>query len=320
MKYRTVAGNRVSALCLGAMLFGTRVDEDTSFAILDRYVEAGGTFVDTSNNYAFWLDGATGDESETMLGRWLARTGARDDVVIGTKVGARPRTPGDRTLDDVEGLSRGAIEAAIAQSLRRLGTDHVDVYYPHVEDRSVTLSETLETLGRLVRSGAVGTLGVSNHALWRLERARALSRSSGLPSYAFLQYRYSYLQPRFDVALPASGHVHVGAELLDYLRSEEDVALVAYSPLLEGSYVRADRPLPYAYDHPGTAARLAALAAVGKRTGATANQVVLAWMLSRPEPIIPLVGVSSLGQLDEAIDAVDLELSPEDLAELDAAG
>lgn len=320
MKYRTVAGNRVSALCLGAMLFGTRVDEDTSFAVLDRYVEAGGTFVDTSNNYAFWLDAATGDESETTLGRWLTRTGARDDIVIGTKVGARPRTPGDRTLDDVEGLSRGAIEAAIAQSLRRLGTDHVDVYYPHVEDRSVPLGETLETLGGLVSSGVVGTLGVSNHALWRLERARALSRSSGLPLYTFLQYRYSYLQPRFDVALPASAHVHVGAELLDYLRSEEDVALVAYSPLLEGSYVRADRPLPYAYDHPGTAARLDALAAVGKRTGATANQVVLAWMLSRPEPIIPLVGVSSLGQLDEAIDAVDLELSPEDLAELDAAG
>ncbi|HEU0042398.1 MAG TPA: aldo/keto reductase [Jiangellaceae bacterium] len=320
MKYRTVAGTRVSALCLGTMLFGTRIDEATSFAILDRYLEAGGTFVDTSNNYAFWFDGATGDESESTLGSWLAARDTRDQMVIGTKVGARPRRPGDRTLEDVEGLSRAAILGGIAGSLQRLGTDHVDVYYPHVEDRTVPLTETIEALAELVADGMVRTLGVSNHAVWRVDRARERARSDGHPTYTFLQYRYSFLQPRLDIALPSAAHVHVTAELLDYLRAEPGLALVAYSPLLEGAYVRADRPLPRAYDHPGTRDRLEALQAVANRRGATANQVVLAWLLARPEPTVPLVGVSSLGQLDEALDAVDLELTEADLEQLDEAG
>ena len=310
MKYRTVSGVRVSALCLGALPFGTSVDEKTSFAILDRYVDAGGTFVDTSDNYAFWLDGATGDESETVLGNWLERTGARDQVVIGTKVGARPRTPGDRTLDDVEGLSAAAIRAAFAGSLERLATDRVDIYYTHVEDRSVPLDETVETLADLVRDGSVRALGVSNHAIWLVERARAVARAQDAAAYTFLQYRYSYLQPRSDYPLPASGHVHASNELLDYVRTEPDTALVAYSPLITGAYTRSDRPLSHAYDHPGTPARLEALHEVAATTGATPNQVVLAWLLGRDVPVIPLVGVSSLAQLDEAMEAVDLELSP----------
>jgi aryl-alcohol dehydrogenase-like predicted oxidoreductase len=319
MQYRTISGTRVSALCLGAMIFGTSVDEKTSFTILDRFVEAGGTFIDTSDNYAFWLDGATGDESETVLGHWLERTRARDHVVIGSKVGARPRTPGDRTLNDVEGLSAAAISAALAGSLERLGTDHVDVYYTHVEDRSVPLEETVETLGDLVRDGSVGALGVSNHALWRVERARGVARSQDAAAYTFLQYRYSYLQPRSDHPLPESAHVHVSNELLDYLRSEPDTALVAYSPLIMGAYTRADRPLSPAYDHPGTRARLDALTDVAAETGATPNQVVLAWMLGSEVPIVPLVGVSSLAQLDEALGAVDLHLTDGQRERLDAA-
>jgi aryl-alcohol dehydrogenase-like predicted oxidoreductase len=320
MRYRDVAGTQVSALCLGTMLFGTKVDEATSFAILDRFVESGGSFLDTANNYAFWMPDATGSESETTLGRWLAVRGARDDVVIGSKVGARPRTPGDRTLDDLEGLSPRTIRSAIAGSLQRLGTDHLDVYYPHVEDRSVPLEDTLGALGSLVHDGRVRALGVSNHAVWRVERARALASAQGLPTPAVLQYRYSYLQPRHDIPLPNGGHVHVTAEHLDYVRSDPGLTLVAYTPLIEGAYSRPDRPLPRPYDHPGTPARLAALAKVADRTGATSNQVVLAWMMRRPEPIIPLVGVSSVQQLDEALGAVELDLDSDDLMELDAAG
>ncbi|MGH8775617.1 MAG: aldo/keto reductase [Jiangellaceae bacterium] len=320
MKYRTISGTRVSGLCLGALPFGTSVDEKTSFAILDRFVDAGGTFVDTSDNYAFWLDDATGDESETVLGHWLERTRARDEVVIGTKVGARPRTPGDRTLDDVEGLSGAAIRAALSGSLERLGTDHVEIYYAHVEDRSVPIEETVETFAELVREGSVGALGVSNHAVWLVERARALARAEDAAAYTFLQYRYSYLQPRADHPLPESGHVHASTELLGYARSEPGIALVAYSPLIMGAYTRPDRPLPHAYNHPGTSARLAALDDVAAATGATRNQVVLAWMLGRDLPVIPLVGVSSLAQLDEALDGVDLELTADQTERLDAAG
>ncbi|MBY8853190.1 aldo/keto reductase, partial [Saccharothrix sp. MB29] len=122
----------VCALCLGTLPFGKFVDEETSFAIMDRFVEAGGTFLDTANNYVFW-DGGTGDESEEVVGRWLAARGNRDEVVVATKVGARPRTPGTG-LENAEGLAGDVVRSAAEASLKRLGTDRIDLYYSHVED------------------------------------------------------------------------------------------------------------------------------------------------------------------------------------------
>ncbi|TXL91951.1 aldo/keto reductase [Streptomyces sp. IB2014 016-6] len=242
------AGPLAGALCLGAMPFGTSVDEKTSFAILDRFVEAGGNLIDTANNYAFWLPGGTGDESETTVGRWMASRGVRDEVLISTKSGARPTVPGTG-LETAEGLSAGAIREAAADSLRRLGTDRIDLYWTHIEDRSVPLEETLGALDGLVRTGRAGLVGCSNHAAWRTARARDLSRANGWAAYTCVQQRQSYLQPRFDTGLPESGHTHVTPELLDYVRSEPDLTLMAYSSLISGAYTRDDKPLPAAYDH-----------------------------------------------------------------------
>ncbi|WP_327674195.1 aldo/keto reductase [Kitasatospora sp. NBC_00458] len=303
-------------IVLGTLGFGTIVDEETSFRILDRFVEAGGTVLDTANNYAFWLDGATGDESEEVIGRWLASRGARDRVVISTKVGARPSVPGGG-LESAEGLSGKAIRAAAEDSLRRLGTDHVDVYWSHIEDRSVPLGETVEAFADLVASGKAGAVGASNHAVWRVERARALAGEG--PRYSHLQYRYSYLQPRFDVPLLSSAHVHVTSELLDYVRSEGDLRLWVYSPLLSGGLTRDDVEIGAAYDHPGTPRRLAALREVAEQTGATVNQVALSWLLDHEARILPLVGVSRTSQLDEALGALDLTLSEEQRRRLDEA-
>lgn len=332
MKYRTIGTDprtrrTVSVLSLGAMLFGTAVDEKTSFAILDRYVEAGGTFVDTSNNYAFWADQSQGGHSEALLGRWRRSRGVGDEITIATKLGGRPIAPGLSFADtalakNIEGLSPKAIRESAARSAETLGMSTLDLLYAHVEDYVTPMEETVAAFAELVASGEVGMLGVSNHWAWRVERARSTAAAAGLPGYEVLQYQHSYLRPRTD--LPGRRSVdgnqgYLSADLRAYLRTEPDLALVAYSPLLGGAYTRADKPLGVDFDHPGTQSRLAAAHSVASETGATVNQVVLAWMIGGEIPAIPLVGASSVAQLDESLGAVDLELSADQRAILDEA-
>ncbi|TJZ58656.1 aldo/keto reductase [Streptomyces piniterrae] len=321
MHYRTLGGDQgplVSAVCLGALPFGTTVDEPTAFAILDRFAEAGGTFVDTANNYAFWVPGATGDESELLLGRWLRSRRAAGRTVVATKVGARPdRARGPRWPGNAEGLGGPAIHAGIDGSLRRLGTDRVDVYYAHVEDRGVPLEETVQTLAGLVRGGRVGALGVSNHPTWRLAEARHLAAGRGLPGFRAVQQRHTYLRPRHGP--PCGLQRETDDELLDYAAAHPDLTLLGYSTLMDGAYTREDKPLPERYDHPGSVARLRVLAEVAAECGATRNQVVLSWLMGGPVPVIPVIGVSSVGQLDECLAALDVDLDPYQRARLDTA-
>lgn len=327
MKYRMIGTDpatrrEVSALSLGAMRFGTSTDEATSLAILDRYVEAGGTFIDTSDNYAFWANGGQGGDSEALLGRWRRSRGVGDEIVIATKLGARPLAPGTSFTDNPEGLSAKVIREASERSRERLGVDELDLLYAHIEDPRVPLRETVEGFADLVAEGTVGLLGVSNHWTWRVERARALAASAGLPGYEVLQYRHSYLRPRTDLPSmfsPDGMPGGAGGDLLSYLREEPGLTLVAYSPLLVGAYTRQDRPLDAEFDHPGTPARLAALREVAEETGASLNQVVLAWLIGGDLPVIPLVGASSVAQLDESLAAVDLELTPEQRTRLNTA-
>ncbi|CAA9383787.1 aldo/keto reductase [uncultured Nocardioides sp.] len=264
----------VSCIALGAMLMGTRTDEATSFAILDRYVEAGGSLVDTSNNYAFWVDGTRGGESESLLGRWLRDRGIGDEISVATKMGARPDAPG----------------------------------------KDIT--------ARMERQSA-GLLGVSNHWTWSVERARALAAARGLPSYDVLQYAHTYLRPRTDQPYPWSPEGSSGAadgNVLSYVAATPGTTLVAYSPLLGGAYVRDDKPVGPQLDHPGTTARRTALAEVAAATGATPNQVVLSWLLGGGLPVVPLVGASSVAQLDETLAAASLELTADQRHRLDTAG
>jgi aryl-alcohol dehydrogenase-like predicted oxidoreductase len=332
MKYRMIgkdpkARREVSVLSLGAMLFGTATDEPTSFAILDRYVEAGGSFIDTADNYAFWINGTQGGESEELLGRWRRSRGVGDEIVIATKLGGRPIAPGISFADaakasNVEGLSAKVIRESAERSQQRLGMARLDLLYAHLEDLAVPLQETVEGFAGLVAEGTVGLLGVSNNWAWRVERARSLAAAAGLPGYEVLQYHHSYLRRRTDLPgrrSPDGEPGVLGGDLLSYLRAEPDLALVAYSPLLGGRYVRQDKPLGVEFDHPGTPARLAVLREVANDAGATVNQVVLAWLIGGEVPAIPLVGASSVAQLDESLAAVDLELTAEQRARLDAA-
>ena len=327
MKYRMIGMNpatarKVSVLSLGAMQFGTVIDEATSFAILDRYIEAGGTFIDTSDNYAFWVNGTQGGESEELLGRWRRSRGIGDEVVIATKLGARPLVPATSFAVELEGLSAKVIRESADRSRERLGMSRLDLLYAHVEDPSVPQAETVQAFAGLVADGTVGLLGASNHWSWRVERARNLAAAAGLPGYEVLQYHHSYLRHRTDIPDRGSPDGQIGVvsgDLLGYLRDDPALTLVAYSPLLSGAYVRADRPPSFRFDQAGNRARLAALQAVVEQSGATAIQVVLSWLIGAELPVIPLVGASSVAQLNESLAAVELELTSEQRARLDGA-
>ncbi|HEY1179686.1 MAG TPA: aldo/keto reductase [Phytomonospora sp.] len=329
MRYREIGVSpatrrTVSVLSLGAMTFGTTVDEAASFAILDRFAEAGGTFVDTADNYAYWVHGTQGGESEALLGRWRRSRGVGEEIVIATKLGGRPPVPTTGISKDIEGLSAAVIRESAERSRERLGVERIDLLYAHgMDPAGVPQEESVEAFAGLVADGTAGLLGASNHWAWRLDRARGIAAATGVPGFEVLQYHRTYLQPRSDIPTlrsPDGSPGLVGPDLLSYLREEPGLALVAYSPLIGGAYTRDDKPIPAIYDHPGGRARLAALREVAAETGATAGQVALAWLIGAEIPSIPIVGASTVAQLDESLEAADLELTAEQRARLDTAG
>lgn len=326
MRYRTLSDGRtsfdVSTLCLGTMFFGTRTDETTSFAILDRYLDAGGTFLDTANNYNAWV-GGHGRDSEDVLGRWLASRGVRDRVRIATKLGAAKKDPAlplaNTPPTNFQGLGADVVDAEAHESLRHLGVDRLDVLYGHVDDLQTPLAETVGAFGALQAEGVVGIAGISNVATWRVVEAREEARRQGVAPYGVVQQQGSYVYPR-----PQPGRTNVAsADLLAYAAStgvdgRPPLAVTVYSPLLQGALVRDDKPLWDDYAHPTARARVEALREAAAEVGATVNQVALAWLLGGEVPVIPVVGASSVEQLDELLGAADLDLPPELRARLDA--
>ncbi|WP_433718317.1 aldo/keto reductase [Actinoplanes sp. CA-051413] len=326
-------GQQVSRIALGAMQMGNATDEQDSVHILDRYLEVGGSFIDTADCYEWWARrDSRGGESEELLGRWLRQGGRRDQVFLATKGSALPEyspqlwdADGTANWDLARRTFAGAggdtLRHALDGSLRRLGTDHVDLYYVHVDDRATPLEETLEALAGLVQAGKIRYLGWSNVRTWRLERIRQLCDRYGWPAPVALQQQHSYLRPR-----PGNDSVSiVGAEQLDYLDTHEDLTLVAYSPILKGIYddpaKRAGHWAMEAYAGPDTDARLALLTEVAAEVGVTPNQLVLAWLMQQPSPqTIPLVGPRTPEQFEAALPALDVKLGEDQLHRLDAAG
>ncbi|MGN5634954.1 aldo/keto reductase [Streptomyces sp. AC154] len=308
------SGLRVSELCLGTMTFGQDTDEAGAHRVLDAFTEAGGTFIDTADVYHQGV-------SEEIVGRWLkGRT--RDDLVVATKVfGTTGEAP------NAGGLSRKHILSAVEASLRRLGTDHIDLYQTHVWDATTPIEETLATLDTLVRSGKVRYLGASNVSASQLQRAQDLAARNGWERYISLQPLYNLLAREVEWELaPVS--------------VAEGVGIIPWSPLqggwLTGKYRRGmseaapdTREARYQRelgreawrerDNEETWRVVEAVVAVAEETGRTPAQVSLRWLLGRPGVAAPIVGVRTVEQLSDNLGAVGWELTPEQTARLDEA-
>ncbi|MBN1220663.1 MAG: aldo/keto reductase [Anaerolineae bacterium] len=208
-------------------------------------------------------------------------------------------------------LSAQTIAQEIEGSLKRLGIDYIDLYYAHKDHRPDPLEETLEAFDRLVKAGKVRYIGASNMLAWRLERAKHLSRARGWAEYCCVQQRFSYLRPKPGADFGAQ--VSANDDLLDYCTQNNDITMLAYSPLLGGCYTRPDRPIPEQYQSPDADARLAVLKMVAEDLGATLSQVIFAWMRQGTPTIIPLIAASTPKQMAENIGSLEVELGQEQL-------
>lgn len=300
----------VSALCLGTDSIGSKIDKETSFQLMDFYREKGGNFLDTANFYASWLPGCRGGESETTIGAWLAERGNRDEVVLASKVAFDyPGCEG--------GLSAAEIERECEKSLKRLGTDRIDVYYAHRDDFATPLEETMGAFDRLVRAGKVRKIGASNLSVWRIAEANAVSGANGWAQYGVVEQRHTYLRPRHGADF--GPQICIDDDLKDFAL-KKDIALVAYSVLLQGAYTREDRAIPAQYAGPDAEERLAALRYVSDGIGSTVNQIIIAWMRQSEPAVLPIIAASRPEQLEETIGALDLKLSEEQMTTLNTAG
>jgi len=324
----------VSQASLGCMLMGSVLNKQDSFTALDRFVEAGGDFLDTANCYAWWIGKGefVGDESETILGQWMKERGNRDKIFLATKVGARLRNPqairdgaGNVLWDHVEAdrefLAPQVIRRAVEASLRRLQTDHIDLYYAHIDDRLTPLEETLSTFDALINEGKVRYIGCSNFRTWRLERANQISTTYTGAGFVAIQQQYSYLRPKAGADFGVA--VNVDDELLDYLKSNEGVTLLPYSPLLKGIYDDPKKRAAYynwhLFNNDDACARLEVLSGMAKELNISNSQLVLAWLFHHQPRTIPILGFSNLDQLDHNLKALDISLSEEQMNILNKA-
>ncbi|MEU0451025.1 aldo/keto reductase [Streptomyces tendae] len=299
----------VFPLALGGNVFGWTADQNESFAVLDAYTAAGGNFVDTADSYSAWVDGNSGGESETVLGQWLAARGNRDDVVLATKVSQHPQYPG---------LSAANIKAAADASLRRLGTDRIDLYYTHFDKPEVPVEEIIGALDELVKAGKVRYIAASNISAERLAASLEFSDREGLA-------RYVALQPHYNLV---SRDTYEG-ELRD-LAERAGLAAVPYYALAAGFLTGKYRP-GTDVDSPraGGAAKhletergrrvLAVLDEIAATHEAPVATVALAWLAARPTVAAPIASARTVEQLPALLGVAELRLTEDEVGRLTQA-
>ncbi|RCS29356.1 aldo/keto reductase [Rhodanobacter denitrificans] len=300
----------IAPLAFGGNVFGWSADEKRSFELLDAFVDAGGNLIDTADVYSAWVPGNYGGESETIIGKWLKQSGKRDRVVISTKVAKWAEQPG---------LSPVNIQQAVDRSLQRLQVDCIDLYQAHEDDASVPMEETLGAFARLIEAGKVRVIGASNFSAARFADALAMSKQHGLP-------RYESLQPEYNL-VSRTGYERE----LEPLIRRECIGVISYyalaSGFLSGKY-RSAADLAKSAARGGSVKKflnphglqvLAALDAVAAAHHATPAQVALAWLIARPGLTAPIVSATSVEQLRELLGATSLQLSDNEIAQLDLA-
>jgi aryl-alcohol dehydrogenase-like predicted oxidoreductase len=305
------SGLKVRPLAFGGNVFGWSADEQTSFSLLDAFVDAGFNLIDTADVYSSWVPGNRGGESETIIGRWLARSGKRDAVVLATKVAKWGEQPG---------LSAQNIAAAVEGSLQRLQTDVIDIYQAHEDDEGVPQEETLGAFSRLMEQGKVRAIGASNYSATRLRDALNISEQYNLP-------RYETLQPHYNLSDRATYEAE-----LEGLAREQGLGVIPYYALASGFLTGKYRTAGDAAKSPARGTQviqrylnprglriLTALDDIAARHGATPSQLALAWLMARPGITAPIASATSVEQLREILAAATLQLSPTDVTQLNSA-
>ena len=302
-------GLTVSNVALGAMNFGTTTSKEDSFRVLDMYVDMGGNFIDTSNNYAHWA--GTGDESETVLGEWFKQRGGRDRIVLATKVGFDRHGQG-------AGLKKEQIEYWIDESLRKLNTDYIDLYYAHTDDANTPMLETMEAFHSLIRKGKVRHLGGSNYDTWRFAEANQLAKEKNLTPFTVMQQRFSYLRVRTETPPKYIFNEYTSRERLRYL-ADKNIPLLAYSCLCKGGYENPDRlPADCVADE-----RLTLVRELAAEKGVCPSAIVVAWLCNlwrcKGYPrVLPLFS-SSPAHMADNLKGSDIVLTDEELERMNRA-
>ena len=298
----------VSELCLGGNVFGWIATQDESFEVLDAYVAAGGNFIDTADAYSDWKPGNSGGESEAIIGNWIASRGNRDAVVIATKVGK---------LSTAAGLSADTIIRAAENSLARLRTDHIDLYYAHMDDRAVPLEESLGAFDSLVQSGKVRYIAASNFTGERLAEALEVSQQEGFASFIALQNHYNLMERkeyeddiRSVVAQHGLGSLPYYSLARGFLTGKYRGDFVTDSPRAKGveQYMneRGERVL-------------VALESCADERGTSIASIALAWLLAQPTITAPIASARNLEQLDQLLGLSTVTLTDAEIAGLDRA-
>ncbi|MEU2245993.1 aldo/keto reductase [Streptomyces sp. NPDC019224] len=303
------SGLQVFPLCLGGNVFGWTADEDRSFAVLDAYAAAGGNFVDTADSYSHWAPGNEGGESETVIGKWLAARGNRSDIVVATKVGALP---------GYKGLSAPTIKAAAEESLRRLGTDRIDLYYTHFDDETVPVEEIITALDQLVKEGKVREIAASNISPERLRASLEFSDREGLARYVALQPHYNLVsRDTYEGELQKTA-AHAGLAAVPYFALASGFLTGKYRPGTVVESARAGKAAGYLESERGQRV-LAALDTVARERDAEIATVALAWLASRPTVAAPIASARTVEQLPALLAVADLRLTDQELATLTEA-
>ena len=305
------SGLKVYPLAFGGNVFGWTVDEALSFRLLDAFTEAGFNLIDTADSYSKWVPGNRGGESETIIGKWLKRSGKRKNVIIATKVGSE-MGPNDK------GLSKTYILRAAEKSLQRLQTDYIDLYQSHFDDPGTPLEETLEAYARLIKQGKVTAIGASNYTAERLSQALDIGKQPGYPRYQSLQTLYNlYDRREYEINL-------------EPLCKKRGLGLLTYfslaSGFLTGKYRsgddlagRARGEMVRKYMNERGFNILKALDRAAKQLNSKPGSVALAWVIARPGITAPIASATSLEQLDDMIEATRLELGPSSMQLLNQA-
>jgi len=290
---------------LGGNVFGWTADKDASFAILDAFIEGGGTSIDTADSYSEWVQGNTGGDSERILGEWMTARGNRDDIVLATKVGSK---------SDRKSLSAETIALAIDESLQRLQTDRVDVYYAHFDDLNTPQEETLGAFDALVKAGKVRELGVSNLSADRIRSAAAIASAEGLTSFTVAQNEWNLVERAFDTELlPLI--TELGIVELPYFSLARGFLTGKYRPGASVDSPRAGQTATY-LDDPRNVTLLAALDEIAAAHAASVTAVSLAWLRAQPVVGAPIASASRLDQVAPLLEVV--ELSADEVARLSA--